>query len=236
MWKTFFATLLAPCYVTRMETNQEQEVSAGDDKERQDATEATDMARLGATEALESKEHRLLTVKEAVGLFNQNGILRSKKSIQRFCKAGALDCTRDPDENRWYIEPGSVERLIGEIHDIQSRHNQEATPFSQGATGSDNDVPDATDLSRQVAPDLKPKEGSRKSGPVESWNLTDKAIVEGLLAQLDAKDTQIKAKDNQIEQLHVLLKQAQEKIPQLQPGHGSRPHEEQEQTKDADEL
>ena len=227
MWKTFLATPPAPCYVGGMENDQEQEAQADGDNERQGATDAPDMSRPGATEAIESNEPRLLTVKEAVALFNKNGISRSKKSIQRFCQSGALDCTRDPDQNRWYIEPGSATRLIGEIHDIQDRDDQPITPFSQDATRGDNGATDAPDMSRLGATNLK--EESSASGPTESRNLTDKVIVEGLLAQLDAKDSQI-------EQLHILLRQAQEKIPLLQAGQGTQAHEVQEQGKGESEA
>ena len=228
MWKTFLATFQAPWYIIGMERNQKMGGPTDDDQERQEATDTPDMSRPGATEAHASREHQLLTVKEAVALFNRNGILRSKKSIQSFCQAGALDCTRDPDQNQWYIEPESVKRLIGEIQDIQDRHNDAPAPFTPGATDSDKGATETHDMVRPGATYPNPKEEFSTCESKESGNLTDKVIVEGLLAQLDAKDTQIEAKDKQIGELHVLLKQAQDKIPQLQAGQGSQPLDDQE--------
>ena len=215
-----------------MESDQKQQQSDGGDRKRRAASDTPDMSRPGATKDLESEQPGMLTTQETLAIFVQGGIPRSKRSIERYCVFGKLDCKWDADENRYYINPGSIERLIGEIRQIQNRHKQETTPFSQGAATADNRATDTLDMSRPGATDLEPKEVFRSSGPMERWNLTDKTL-EGLLAQLEAKDTQIKAKDNQIEQLHVLIKQAQEKIPQLQAGQGTLRDEDQEQASDA---
>ena len=74
MWKTFLATFQAPWYIIGMERNQKMGGPTDDDQERQEATDTPDMSRPGATEAHASREHQLLTVKEAVALFNRNGI------------------------------------------------------------------------------------------------------------------------------------------------------------------
>ena len=228
MWITFLGACLTPCYGMGMENDQEQQHSAGDDSERQAAADTPGMARPGATEGIESEKQRMLTTQEALAIFVQSGIPRSKRSVERYCVFGKLDCKWDADENRYYINKGSIERLAGEIRQIQSRHKQKPTPFSRGVTTPGNGAADTPGMPRPGATDQKPKEDSRTSGTMGPWNLTEKTM-EGLLAQLDAKDSQIKAKDNQIEQLHVLIKQAQEKIPQLQPGQGTQRPEDQEQ-------
>ena len=218
-----------------MENDQEQQHSAAGDSERQAATDTPDMSRPGATEDLESEKPRMLTTQEALAIFEQSGIPRSKRSIERYCVFEKLECKFDTDENRYYIKQESVERLVGEIRQIQSRHKQETTPFSQVSTVHDNGATDTPDMSRPGATNPKPERIPWTTEPMEPRNLTEKTI-DGLLAQLDAKDTQIKAKDEQIEQLHVLLRQAQEKIPLLQPGQGSQSHEDLEHVKDAGGL
>ena len=55
-------------------------------------------------------------------------------------------------------------------------------------------------------------------------------------SQQKQSEQQLESKDKQIGELHVLLKQAQQKIPQLQPGQGSQPREDQEQANDASDL
>ncbi len=68
-----------------------------------------------------SDKHTLNTA-EVVRRFEDAGLPRSQRSIERYCKSGKLDCFSDPDESRYYATPGSVDRLIGQLRELQARH------------------------------------------------------------------------------------------------------------------
>ena len=71
-----------------------------------------------------------LTTKEVLGLFENSGIQRSLRSIERYCKEGRLVAFTDPDEGMYYIEQASAEQLISHLKEIQSRHAPVATVAS----------------------------------------------------------------------------------------------------------
>jgi len=72
-----------------------------------------------------------MTTTEVVKLFEESGLPREKRSIERYCEAGKLDCFKDPDEQRYYVTRTSAEKLIGHLKEIKERHpqpNASATP------------------------------------------------------------------------------------------------------------
>ena len=69
-------------------------------------------------------EAHTLTSREVLKLFEQSGLLRSQRSIERYCKDEKLDCFFDPDEERYYVTQASADRLIGQLKEIQERHQQ----------------------------------------------------------------------------------------------------------------
>jgi len=91
------------------------------DHERQ-SQPPSDMVGHGrpAPDAL-SQKHTLTTF-EALKIFEREGLPRSQRSLERYCKVGKLDCFADPDEQRYYITEESVERLIGHLKEIAARH------------------------------------------------------------------------------------------------------------------
>ena len=74
-----------------------------------------------------------LSVEQASELFAQAGVPRSPRSVQRYCKHSVLDAIAiETDANEKYlIEPGSVERRITELKQIfqafGNRHPTDAT-------------------------------------------------------------------------------------------------------------
>lgn len=67
-------------------------------------------------------EAHTLSSKEVAGLFEQTGIPRSPRSAERYCEFGKLDCIKDPDEGHWYASKESVDLLIGQLKELQARH------------------------------------------------------------------------------------------------------------------
>ncbi len=72
------------------------------------------------------RDQHILTTEEALQLFEQERLPRDKRSIQRYCKLGKLDCEKDPEEDIYDITLASAERLIGKINELEARH---ATPL-----------------------------------------------------------------------------------------------------------
>jgi hypothetical protein len=68
------------------------------------------------------RDQHNLTTEEALQIFEHAGLPRDKRSIQRYCDLGKLDCEKNAEENIYYITPASVERLIGKIKELQARH------------------------------------------------------------------------------------------------------------------
>src|SRR5919199_5997351 len=71
-----------------------------------------------------SDQHTMTTT-EVVKLFEDSALPREKRSIERYCEAGKLDCFKDPDEMRYYITRASAEQLIGHLKEIKARHQQQ---------------------------------------------------------------------------------------------------------------
>jgi len=105
----------------------------------------------GRTMSDERRDEHTLTSLEVAKLFEQSGVPRSQRSVERYCRDGKLDCFHDPDEDRYYATSGSVETLIGLLKEIQDRHRivapdvpgsrttaakEDANPASDGASGS----------------------------------------------------------------------------------------------------
>ena len=71
-------------------------------------------------------DHHTMTTSEVVKLFEDSGLPREKRSIERYCEAHKLDCFKDPDEMRYYITRASAEKLIGHLQELQQRHQQQS--------------------------------------------------------------------------------------------------------------
>jgi hypothetical protein len=72
------------------------------------------------------RDDHSLTSREVLKIFEQAGLMRSQRSIERYCMHDKLDCFFDSDEQRYYVTPASVDRLIGLLKEIQARHQDTA--------------------------------------------------------------------------------------------------------------
>src|SRR3954469_12936783 len=68
------------------------------------------------------KARHPLTIADAVELFAQLGTPRSKRSVQRFCEQGHLDCVRikGPRGDQFFISRESVTRYAEELGQIEA--------------------------------------------------------------------------------------------------------------------
>jgi hypothetical protein len=80
----------------------------------------SDIARSSAPEH-DTTRHSL-TITQAAELFAQLGVPRAKRSVQRFCEQGYLDCVRikGPRGDQFFINHQSVERYAEELRQIEA--------------------------------------------------------------------------------------------------------------------
>src|SRR3954452_2691400 len=81
----------------------------------------SDIARSSAPVDYDRARHPL-TIIDAVELFVQLGTPQSKRSVQRFCEQGHLDCVRikGPRGDQFFISRESVERYAEELRQIEA--------------------------------------------------------------------------------------------------------------------
>src|SRR3954447_5613900 len=81
----------------------------------------SDTARSSAPIDYDKARHPL-TIADAVELFAELGTPRSKRSVQRFCEQGHLDCVRikGPRGDQFFINRESVVRYAEELRQIES--------------------------------------------------------------------------------------------------------------------
>jgi hypothetical protein len=174
---------------------------SGDEKERQEAATGRDKSRPVATS---DDSDYSLSIEDALARYEEAGVPRTPRSIQRYCAKGDLDCHRveTPFGVKFLITPESISRHIAYINEVRlvatSRDmpRQVATdvaakdngdePQQEAPTTNDKERQAATttDMSRLVAPDHDPL--SRYVSRLEDEN-------EFLRQQVAVKDDQIGA-------------------------------------------
>ena len=83
------------------------------------------MSDIGGSNVLgreDTETRHTMTTKEVARVFEQQGVARDTRSIERYCEQEKLDCWKDPDEGRWFIASTSAEILIEKLKEIRDRH------------------------------------------------------------------------------------------------------------------
>lgn len=143
----------------------------------------------------ERKENHTLTVREVARLFEAAGVARTERSIINWCqpnKVGVprLDAFLDPNEQRYYITPESVNLAIAEEQDKVAR--------LKGPEHNPTDVPAASG----VVP--KPSEGKIQPQTTSVPGVVsedDSKRIRELEAELKDQTIANRVKDKYIEQL-----------------------------------
>ena len=151
------------------------------DRDRPSPTES-DAVRHGPTELQTRSEFHTLTTRDVMKIFEEAGLPRNQRSIERYCKDNKLDCYADSDEQRYYITRASVDRLIGQLKEIQARHPQAnlSTPPPTGATSVadvDRQRPTAnqvTDTVKRTTDEKRESETAREEYEKKMKDLEDK--------------------------------------------------------------
>jgi hypothetical protein len=101
--------------------------------------EAPDKARPTATEYP-------LSLEEVSRLFDEAGLPRNVRTLQRYCAAGRLDCIKEETATglAYFVDPGSVERAIKQLAQLH------------GLTDEVRHTAASEEMPRSVAHDAKP--------------------------------------------------------------------------------
>lgn len=100
--------------------------------------------------AQQKRSDHTLTSRDATRLLEQLGVMRTQRSIERYCKSGHLDCYYDGDLGQYFITPASVERLAVYLKEIARR---EEAPRVAEPTPHDDHVGVRRDATHQRATD-----------------------------------------------------------------------------------
>jgi hypothetical protein len=186
-----------------------------DDTQLQRPT-ASDSDRPGPTEsdhdgprptmsATRSDAHTM-TTSEVTKLFEDAALPREKRSIERYCEQGKLDCFKDPDELRYYITRGSADRLIGHLKELKERHQQSSTPASAptGPTVEHDVRPRPTTFNDDASVKQRPPEKHDEKHQAGEYE-QELAMKEARIKELENENLLLKVGKQAAEQVVIKL-------------------------------
>jgi hypothetical protein len=119
---------------------------------------------------------------------------REKRSIERYCEAGKLDCFKDPDEMRYYITRASAEKLIGHMKEIEARHQQQPSAQASAPTGA------------TVEHDVRQRPTSSQSPGDVKHGTPDKQSEKHATGEHDEQLAEMQARIKELENENFILK------------------------------
>src|SRR6266446_4288975 len=183
------------------------------DHDRPSPTES-DAVRHGPTELQKRSEFHTLTTRDVMKIFEEAGLPRNQRLIERYCKDNKLDCYADSDEQRYYITRASVDRLIGQLKEIQARHSQAnlSTPPQMSATIG-------TDINRQGPTPMQDADTVKRTTDEKRERKTESEEYEKKMKELEDKifnlEVDKRAKDQVVTMLRDQLKDDRDHYGQL---------------------
>jgi hypothetical protein len=142
-------------------------------------------------------EAHTLTTREVMKIFEEAGIPRAQRSIERYCQQGDLDCKPDAIERRQYITRESVDILIGQLKELAARH-QTMNPID------DQQMSPTADDDMQRRPATAATSESVKHGTPEKQR--EKHPTGEYDEQLAKENAEMKARLKELENENFLLK------------------------------
>jgi hypothetical protein len=153
-----------------------------------------------------------LTLEDVSRLFDEAGLPRNVRTLQRYCAAGRLDCIKEETATglAYFVDPVSVERAIKQLaqlhgltdevrhsatseempHTVAHEVGPSPTPDAPRLSAADRDIGIDTIAERQSAPE---PDTSGLVAVLERENIGLREQNEFLRRQVDVKDTQIDA-------------------------------------------
>jgi hypothetical protein len=157
--------------------------------------------------AVESPKDYSVSVDEVRLLLFENGIEKSKDTIQRYCREGRLDAVKLGLLRRYFATPLSVERLLEYLKtdavEVDAPElGAAASTGMQAHEGEDSDAMPDLQLHAAAEPskpalEPEPHEAAPTRMQAHAAEHSD-GMVDFLKGQINVKDEQIKVKDNQI--------------------------------------
>ncbi len=146
-----------------------------------------------------------VSVDEIRLLLFENGIEKSKDTIQRYCREGRLDAVKLGLLRRYFATPLSVEQLLEYLR-TDAVEVDAAELDAAASTGMQVHERTASDVlpDVQLHATAEPGKSAPEPGPHEAASTrmqayaADDGMVDFLKGQINVKDEQIKVKDNQI--------------------------------------
>jgi hypothetical protein len=147
-----------------------------------------------------------VSVDEIRLLLFENGIEKSKDTIQRYCREGRLDAVKLGLLRRYFATPPSVECLIEYLRtdavEIDAELDAPASTGVQVHEGAGGGAASELQLHADAEPSKSlPEPEPHEAAPTRMQAHADAhsgEMVEFLKGQINVKDEQIKVKDNQI--------------------------------------
>ncbi len=153
-----------------------------------------------------------LTLEDVSRLFDEAGLPRNVRTLQRYCAAGRLDCIKEETATglAYFVDPVSVERAIKQLAQLHGltdevRHSatSEEMPHTVAHDAEPSPLPDTPrpstadrDKDAEIIPERQSPPEPDTSGLVavlERENVGLREQNEFLRRQVDVKDTQIDA-------------------------------------------
>ena len=153
-----------------------------------------------------------LTLDDVSRLFDEAGLPRNIRTLQRYCTAGRLDCIKEETASglAYFVDPVSVERAIKQLAQLHGltdevRHSatSEEMPHTVAHDAEPSPLPDTPrpsaadrDKDAEIIPERQSPPEPDTSGLVavlERENVGLREQNEFLRRQVDVKDTQIDA-------------------------------------------
>ncbi len=190
------------------------------DHDRPSPTES-DAVRHGPTDQQRRSEFHTLTTRDVMKIFDEAGLPRNQRSIERYCKDNKLDCYADSDEQRYYITRASVDRLIGQLKEIQARHPQAnlSPPPQMSATSG-------ADVERQRPTLMQDADTVKRTTDEKRESETAKEEYEKKMKELEDKifnlEVDKRAKDQVVTMLRDQLKDDRDHYGQLLVQHTNK--------------
>jgi len=160
----------------------------------------------------------IIPVEEILIRLHEVGIEKSKDSVQRYCREGALDCKKLGLFKRFFATEKSIAALIEKMQPDEDARNciqvNETASIRDVVDAKETDAGASTREQVQVPAEKIEAEEKSKNDVVEKENLVDflKEEIRVKNKQLEVKDTQIAAMLERDHETNILIRGLQNQL------------------------
>lgn len=171
------------------------------------------------------KARHPLTIFQAADLFAELGVPRSKRSVQRFCKQGHLDCVsiKGARGDQFFINRESVERYAEELRQIDAvasiaaepRHDAPQRVVARNSAPERDTMPEVV---AEPAPATQPEQDQRAAiiEQLRDENLNLRIDNRGKEQAINFLTAQVREKDQHLQDVSYRLGAAETRVGQLE--------------------